>query len=194
MVFFLSRPKKDFFTPVEYIESSGTQYIDTGFAPNQDTSIIMDVQPLKTGTFPYYGARNRIGEASFIMWNLELNQIRFDYDTTTNPVDVSSYTSRVLIDVNKNTAKYGDYTTSITYAPFSIDYTMCLLGNKDANGVDERQMSARLYSCKIYDNGVLVRDYVPAKDADGVGCLFDKVNMQLVYSSGTSQFTAGPEI
>lgn len=194
MVFFLSRPKKDFFTPVEYIESSGTQYIDTGFKPNQDTGIVMDIQPLNTGTFPYYGARNGTGEASFVMWNLELNQIRFDYDTTTNPVDVSSYTSRVLIDVNKNTAKYGDYTTSTTYAPFSIDYTMCLLGNKDANGVDERQMSARLYSCKIYDNGVLARDYVPAKDADGVGCLFDKVSMQLVYSSGTSQFAAGPEI
>lgn len=194
MVFFLSRPKKDFFTPVEYIESSGTQYIDTGFKPNQDTGITMDIQPLEGGTFPYYGGRNELEDAAFALWNVQTNQIRFDYGTTMNTMNISSYTSRVLINVNKNSINYGNNTTSTAYTTFQSDYTMCLLGLKDSNGVDERQMSARLYSCKIYDNGVLVRDYIPAKDKNDVGGLFDKVNMEFVYSSGASQFAAGPEI
>ena len=29
---------------VEYIQSSGTQYVDTGFAPNQDTRCVLDAQ------------------------------------------------------------------------------------------------------------------------------------------------------
>ena len=29
---------------LEYIQSSGTQYIDTGFKPNQDTGITIDFQ------------------------------------------------------------------------------------------------------------------------------------------------------
>lgn len=193
MVFFLSRPKKSFFTPVEYIESSGTQYIDTGFKPNQDTGIIMDIQPLEGGTFPYYGGRNELEDAAFALWNVQTNQVRFDYNTTMNTMNVASQISRVLINVNKNSISYGDNETSATYTSFQSDYTMCLLGLKDSKGVDERQMSARLYSCKIYDNGILIRDYIPAKDVDGVGGLFDKINMELVYSSGTSQFIAGPE-
>ena len=193
MVFFLTRPKKSFFTPVEYIESSGTQYIDTGFKPNQDTGIIMDIQPLEGGTFPYYGGRNGPEDVAFALWNIQTNQVRFDYNTTKNTMKVASYTSRVLINVNKNSISYGDNETSATYTSFQSDYTMCLLGVKDSRGVDERQMSARLYSCKIYDNGILIRDYIPAKDVDGVGCLYDKINMELVYSSGTSQFIAGPE-
>lgn len=194
MVFFLTRPKKSFFTPVEYIESSGTQYIDTGFKPNQDTGIIMDIQPLEGGTFPYYGGRNELEDAAFALWNIQTNQVRFDYNTTMNTMNVASYISRVLINVNKNSISYGDNETSATYTSFQSDYTMCLLGLKDSNGVDERLMSARLYSCKIYDNGILIRDYIPTKDVDGVGGLFDKINMEFVYSSGTSQFTAGPEV
>ena len=30
--------------PLEYIESSGTQYIDTGFIPNQDTRVVVDFE------------------------------------------------------------------------------------------------------------------------------------------------------
>ena len=32
------------YTEVEYIESTGTQYIDTGFTPNQDTRMLLDFQ------------------------------------------------------------------------------------------------------------------------------------------------------
>lgn len=38
------------YTELEYIQSSGTQYIDTGFRANQDTKVILDVQVLRTHT------------------------------------------------------------------------------------------------------------------------------------------------
>ena len=50
---------------VEYIESSGEQYVDTGFKPNQDSSIIMDVAFNTTGTQGAYGARSTSSSKAF---------------------------------------------------------------------------------------------------------------------------------
>ena len=49
------------YTQYEYIESSGTQYIDTGFKPNQNTRTVIDFQatvaPLITEVeYTYNGA------------------------------------------------------------------------------------------------------------------------------------------
>ncbi len=44
-------------------------------------------------------------------------------------------------------------------------------------GSASNPINATLYSCQIYDNGTLIRDYVPCvRKADGVSGLFDKVN------------------
>ena len=51
---------------VEYIQSSGTQYIDTGFMPNNNARVVMDVQPLNGNTAPIFRCRsNSSGSASF---------------------------------------------------------------------------------------------------------------------------------
>lgn len=46
------------YTQVEYLKSTGTQYIDVGFKPNQDTRIVLDVNsPLVSGPVWLFGAR-----------------------------------------------------------------------------------------------------------------------------------------
>ena len=53
---------------------------------------------------------------------------------------------------------------------------------------------AKVYSCKIYDNGTLVRDYVPARDTDtGDVGLYDLLSGTL-YVSKNGKFLAGPDI
>ena len=39
----------DGYTKLEYLQSSGTQYIDTGVYPNQDTRVVCDVELLESG-------------------------------------------------------------------------------------------------------------------------------------------------
>lgn len=194
MVFFLSRPKKDFFTPVEYIESSGTQYIDTEFYPNQDTRVLMDVCATQGGTYTFFAARRNANSDSYSMFEMSQSQVRFDYGNTRSTINVSTALERVLIDFNKNVFSFGTYNSQISYQTFQVPVTLYLLGVNQIDGFGTPPIPAKLYSCKIYDNGVLVRDYIPAKDKNGVGCLYDKVNAKLVYSSGTSQFTVGPEV
>ena len=52
----------------------------------------------------------------------------------------------------------------------------------------------KLYSCQIYDNGTLVRDFVPCQTTDGTIGLWDDVNSVFYGNAGTGTFTAGPEI
>ena len=57
----------DGYMELEYIESTGTQYIDTGFKPNQDTRVILDVQLSQTPTDHnwFYGARQAVNNSGF---------------------------------------------------------------------------------------------------------------------------------
>ena len=56
--------------------------------------------------------------------------------------------------------------------------------------VDSRRAVGRLYACKIYDNEILIRDYVPYIYKGKVG-LYDKVNDTYTFSSADN-FIAGP--
>ena len=42
---------------VEYVQSTGTQYIDTGFVPDNNTRIVIDIQATKAGTYGVFGGR-----------------------------------------------------------------------------------------------------------------------------------------
>jgi hypothetical protein len=41
---------------------------------------------------------------------------------------------------------------------------------------------------KMWDDGVLVRDFIPVIAPDGEGCMFDKVSQKLFRNSGTGTF------
>ena len=55
-------------------------------------------------------------------------------------------------------------------------------------------LKAKLYSCQIYNNDVLIRDYIPCKDSNGIGCLFDLVEYKAYYNVGDGDFICGPDI
>ena len=54
--------------------------------------------------------------------------------------------------------------------------------------LDERKAKIKLYSCKIWDNDDLIRDYIPVLDIEGVPCLYDKVEKKYYYNEGTLEF------
>ena len=43
----------------------------------------------------------------------------------------------------------------------------------------------------MYDNGVLIRDFRPCLDPDGVACLYDKVEKKYYHNAGSGEFIAG---
>ena len=65
-----------------------------------------------------------------------------------------------------------------------------------ANDWAYAKSSTQIVSCKIYDNGVLIRDYVPIIRAiDNVICMYDKVTETYLDNKGAGGYlTAGSEI
>ena len=55
-------------------------------------------------------------------------------------------------------------------------------------------LSAKLYSCQIYDGDTLVRDFIPIKTTTNIYGLWDKVNRIFYSNAGTGTFTGGPAI
>lgn len=173
------------YTELDYIQSSGTQYIDTGYIPNNNTKVELVFEDLAFGV----GYDRLFGVAA----EFEIFKDNFDpkyygrvngHDGPTFPISPSTKYKITMGQgkVMKDDTVVWSYTDS-----FSTDKNLYLFW---ANCAD-RYGVYKLYSCKIYDGNVLIRDYIPIKDADNVICLFDKVSYKFVYNAGTGTFIGG---
>ena len=59
------------------------------------------------------------------------------------------------------------------------------------SGTVIRKTSLNLYYFQIYDNDILVRDYIPVLDTSKRPCMFDKVEKKCYYNQGTGEFLYG---
>ena len=91
----------DGYTELEYIESTGEQYIDTWFKPNQDTRVIVDAQMLVISTAFYFGARTA---SATINYNVLLSgsAIRSDYGESKVSTSAETATNRLVINKSKS--------------------------------------------------------------------------------------------
>lgn len=94
------------YTELTYIESTGTQYIDTGFKPNNNTRIVADMEITSGATSFLFGARNNSSanatSYSFSMVQISGASLRSDFGSVETTVSVSPV-QRLAIDKNGNT-------------------------------------------------------------------------------------------
>jgi hypothetical protein len=185
----------DGYTQLQYIESSGTQYIDTGFKPNQDTAIVMDSQGGDSAVdgkcYMFFGVEGSVsfefGKPKTSSWAIGAfyNTV---YNTALATWSLSSFKTRRTIRQEKNVVAFDSVTHSFTYAAFQSSVSMFLFG-ANVKGTFSYATPLKLYSCQIYDNGTLVRDYIPCMNAQGVYGLYDTVGAQFYTNAGSGSFT-----
>ena len=178
------------YTKLDYIESSGTQYINTGFKPNQNTRVVMDVEVLGTTQCAPFGARASQSGTTYTLFLLTATTGRTDYGTSKQAMTFSSILGRYTIDANKNVVNVNGVSITHTASTFSVDHNIFLLAVNTA-GTASNFAKVKLYSCKIYDNGTLVRDFIPCKNANGTLGLWDNVNSVFYANAGTGTFSTG---
>ena len=171
---------------LEYIQSSGTQFIDTGFKPNQNTKVSAVFQGNKTSDATVFGCDAGWGSNGFSVF---ANAAQFGSKTTSGLTFYGDTQISVIFD--KGTLYKNDTQVWNTSGLFSSQNEMTLFAN-NRNGSAQEFMTGKIYSCQIYDNGSLVRDYIPAKLDDGTVGLYDKLNGLLYINAGTGTFEAGP--
>lgn len=177
------------YTKLAYLESTGTQYIDTGFVPNQDTRVLarMLMIPNSTSIFAF-GARISTTSNNFCFVTSASNAYVTGYNNENKSL-TSNYNKTVpfVVDKNKNVTMIdGDIAYTAPTATFTAPKSMTLFAVNNNGTINKG--SVRFYYCKIYDNGTLVRDYIPVKNADGVYGMYDLVNDVFYGNLGTGTF------
>ena len=173
---------------LEYIKSSGTQWIDTGVKAKNDTKVIADCEiTYGTGWFKILGSYG--AGASFSWWANASNI--YAYYGAEEKRGVGA-TGKHILTANGNMWSDSVNDFSFSASSFTATINMYLFSVNGGGTYDNAPM--KLYSCQIYDNDTLVRDYVPCQKPDGTIGLWDDVNSVFYGNAGTGTFTAGPAV
>ena len=176
------------YTQLEYIQSNGTQYIDTGIIPKNNTRVDADCD-ITYGT-DWVMILGSYDPNKYFSWWANGAKI-YAYYGTSNKI-VAGENGRQTLSANKNIWTAGNSTISFSEVSFTANASIYLFSVN--NGGNYSKASMKLYSCRIYDNGTLVRDFIAAKRSDGTVGLYDTVNSQFYSNAGTGTFIAGPEV
>lgn len=182
------------YTKLGYIESTGTQYINTGFKATNNTKVEMKLSnfPPISVWAPPFGARtspSSSDEYAFYRTDTGLYRSDFSGNRVTFPSGTNLTNETIVTKDGPNTTINGTTITN-TSATFTATYPLFLCKINDG-GTGGHTASLRLYYCKIWDNGTLVRDFIPAKDNNNVAGLYDKVTKNFYYNQGTGTFNYG---
>lgn len=182
------------YTLVEYIESSGTQYIDTGIIPNQNTGF--DIKFL---------TKNDINNSTYG------NIIGARKSSTVDEFQISTFTNSASL---KGIFRYGGHTvnggiekdtlmhitlkdkqysnnngfTHTLLSDFATPTTLTVFALNN-NGTITQHGKLQLYSLEIYENDEVVREFAPCyRNSDKKAGLFDLVNLVFYTNKGTGEF------
>ena len=187
------------YTPLEYIEGDGTQYLDTGFIPDSNTRVVLDGQYLGGSSETYRYILGAMTSAQSNRYSVMYSASSGLYES--NMVDATSVpfssaiteTARLHIDKNKAVCTINGETVTNADTAFTAPVSLCLFAMHTATGVS-RILKHRIWACSVYDNGTLVRKLVPCKNASGVAGMYDQVNAVFYAASGSGDYIAGPEL
>lgn len=191
---------------VEYLQSSGTQYINTEIAPNDYTKVECTIYNDATDSWYVFGSRSG-------------SSFHFAQSGTTSNSKITAYVNDVTVDTGWNRSTDGgcvynimletknglyDYfiknvTLNKTYTANNVQYNLLgeeisikiyILAIRAANILNG---TSRLYSFKITKNDSVVLDLIPVRVGQ-VGYMYDRVSGQLFGNSGTGNFILGPDV
>lgn len=171
---------------IEYLENTDNgQYIDTGFQPNQDTTLIIQLMPNTNNNYgAIAGARSSL--VSFCLFN-NVGTYRADYNNKNTKGTIElDITSKAILKLDKNKFYVNDeLINEFVYVDFETGKNLYLF-NVNSNGSTMSSIKYKMYSAKIYDNDILIRDFKPCKDDNEVDCLYETTEDKYYYLDGTS--------
>ena len=185
---------------LEYIQSSGTQYIDTGVkSPKDGLKIELDFEYTAAhDSAALFGSQNytiprysicAYGASPAFWVGTSTKLLPFTTDIGYRYKLTAEAASGVL------TAALNNTTTSTAYTgELESEQSIYLFANHDASLGVLQQASMKLYVCKMYSSGVIVRDLIPCRNSSGVIGLWDDVNNAFYQNAGSGTFTAGAEV
>lgn len=188
---------------VEYIESSGTQYINTGLRLKQSHSVEMAIQNLTNASAKIFGSRTSATSNNFsiltglVGGTLSLVTDFQNYNNNRLSVDITNnLNDKYTIKINNSKMSINDTEKAITtYSNFTTPSNAYIFSASGTYPAGYVNASTKLYYCKIWNGTTLVRDYIPCyRKSDNEPGLYDLVNNVFYTNAGSDSFTYGNEI
>lgn len=196
---------------VDYIESSGTQYINTGYAFEDDFSYEIEYKGLNNGECLLGGRTSSVrtailyramatqvdGQTTVPIAGLNATQTPFKLGVLSD----TKHTIKVAIANNKGNIWVDDtqiYTNQSFTGTYISGKTTAIFADHfgDQTGASEYQeyATSQLYALKFWQGTNLVRDFKPTVWHNGnttaVACLYDEVYNKMYTNAGTGSFKA----
>ena len=180
------------YTALEYIQSSGTQYIDTGRKLTQDSNITIDfmIVGTKSRNAGIFGSRqsshennlalSQDGGSNYFAGDFsKYPQYRFTMPLTLERIKIQMNKTGVWVNdiLQKSWSGVANFETPTNGLIFDV-------GNNNWTG---NKASMRLYSYTDRN----AQKLVPCLDTDGVPCLYDLISKTAFYNQGSGSFTWG---
>ena len=174
------------YTQLEYIESSGTQYIDTGLKPTQDYSITIKCQSTGIDSNTYAGCDTNWQNTGFFV-GVDV----FEFGNA-GIARIQNYGENPIVLTLDKTGGYKDGVKTWNNASTATFQTVSnlTLFALNRNGTMREYLTGKIYYCTISDNGTLVRNFIPCKNPDGAIGMYDTIGKQFYANAGTGNFTA----
>ena len=192
------------YTLLDYIESSGTQYIDLGVKGNGNTKVSVEYRyhtnTSASGSGRVFGSRTTsssnafaIGSSSGVV-SATANKAFWCYDAQSffvidGPAFPIGDWQTVVFSATEHTLNGVSYGDDYNVVEFETPQNLKLFGFDNGGTMGYGQVDVA--RCKLWDNGVLIRDLVPCKNASNVVGMYDLVNGVFYQNAGTGTFTAG---
>jgi len=194
------------YMPIEYLESFGAQYINTNHYVTSNSKIIMDVEILNTDVIMATSVGSIDDQLSLeAYWVAES-----DYVYCMSGLHNAFYGNAaggVILHKNK---RYTNtiYNGGVSWLdPYDEDFyrggqrpkantglastVPIFLFAKNMNGTADRFFTGRIYYCKIYENDILVKDFIPAiRMSDNTLGMYDRISGEFCVNQGTGNFTS----
>lgn len=181
---------KPYDAEIEYLESSGTQWIDTGIIPDSNTIVqfkfvnLYRTDDVIIGYFINDENDWRLFNHASACYFDMLNSGRIAggniYENTLYELELGNYYVKNL-DTGINIVS-GNATSYTGISSITLN---------NYNNVSFSRN--RWYYVKIYSGSVLVRDMIPVRIGQ-TGYMYDKVSGTLFGNSGTGSFILGPDV
>lgn len=161
---------------LEYIQSSGKQYIDTGVIVKDITEIKVDFQAVTILSGENQYASSWVDYSNHIQIGISGNTF----------IDSGGVTYSQTSSVTARTQAVG--------VPLGVvNLHLYLFAQSESTGA-LHYSSGRIFSCQITTADGLVRNFVPCKNPDGVIGMYDVVNDKFYQNSGSDTFIAGTDL
>lgn len=187
---------------VKYIQGKITEnpaYIDTLFVPTINTVLQVKFSQDNQNQYGFFGARNdpyRFYCATFSTGSqLSCGMTVNTWPSTRVPLTSNKIYDCTVADGTSNINGTSIITPTISAAQWSNSIGTIQLWSLNAAPAFNKDATAKYYLCKIWEDNVLVRDFVPCyRKSDNEVGMFDLVGMSFYTNAGVGSLIAGPDV